>query len=81
VVTCLSASLEYLRQIVEPIEHEFYSLFESEARLRLHGRDEDDWPVLPTALALRCPIRTEDADFFGTGVAGTTNRMEVFLRR
>jgi predicted nucleic acid-binding protein len=48
---------------------------------RLHGRDEDDWPVLPTALGLRCPIRTEDADFFGTGVAGTTNRMEIFLRR
>ena len=77
----LSTSLEYLRQIVEPIEHDFYSLFESEARIRLGGRDEDDWPVLAAALGLRCPIWTEDADFFGTGVAvWTTSRIEIFLQ-
>ena len=76
----LATSLEYLRQIIEPVEHDFYGLFESEARLRLRGRDEDDWPVLAAALGLGCPIWTEDADFFGTGVAvWTTSRIEIFL--
>jgi predicted nucleic acid-binding protein len=75
------ASLEYLRHIIEPIDREIYGLFESEARQRLRGRDENDWPVLATALGLACAIWTEDADFFGTGVATwTTNRVEIFLQ-
>ena len=77
----LFTSLEYLRQIIEPVERELYGLFEIEARERLHGRDESDWPVLATALGLACAIWTEDADFFGTGIAvWTTNRVEIFLR-
>jgi predicted nucleic acid-binding protein len=36
----------------------------------LRGRDESDWPILATALGLACAAWTEDADFFGTGVAG-----------
>jgi predicted nucleic acid-binding protein len=49
---------------------------------RLVGSDPDDWPVLASALALRCPIWTEDTDFFGCGVATwTSNRVRVFLRR
>jgi predicted nucleic acid-binding protein len=77
----LSASLQYLRNLIEPITPELYGIFESDARQRLHGRDENDWPVLATALALACPVWTEDADFFGTGVAvWTTNRIEIFLR-
>lgn len=55
--------------------------FEEEARVRLRGRDEEDWPVLASALALACPIWTEDMDFFGTGVPiWTTNRVEIFLK-
>jgi len=47
----------------------------------MRGRDETDWPVLATALALACGVWTEDADFFGTGVAvWTTGRVEIFLR-
>jgi predicted nucleic acid-binding protein len=30
------------------------------ARERIDKRDEDDWPVLAGALALGCPIWTED---------------------
>jgi len=75
------ASLEYLRHLIDTIDRELYGGFESEARLRLRGRDEHDWPVLATALALACPVWTEDADFFGTGVAvWTTNRVEIFLK-
>jgi predicted nucleic acid-binding protein len=47
----------------------------------LQKRDEDDWPVLATALALDCAIWTEDADFFGTGVATwTTDCVELLLQ-
>jgi predicted nucleic acid-binding protein len=76
----LSGSLKYLAQIVEPLDPDFYCFFESEARIRLRGRDEEDWPVLAAALGLHCPIWTEDADFFGTGVAvWTSSRIEIYL--
>ena len=81
-VADLSASLQYLRNIIEPVAPELYAVFESDARQRLRGRDENDWPVLATALALASPIWTEDEDFFGTGVAAwTTNRIEIFLKQ
>jgi predicted nucleic acid-binding protein len=77
----VSGSLKYLQLLVEPVDRESYSVFEDEARQRLRGRDEDDWPVLATALALECAIWTEDTNFFGTGVAvWTTNRIEIFLK-
>lgn len=77
----VSGSLEYLRLVIEPVDSELYAVFEKEARQRLRGRDEDDWPVLATALALSCAIWTEDADFFGTGIAiWTTDRIEIFLQ-
>ena len=76
-----SASLEYLRNIIEAVTPELYAALESEARQRLRGRDESDWPILATALGLACAVWTEDADFFGTGVAvWTTNRIEIFLK-
>jgi len=77
----ISASLEYLRSLIEPVAPELYAVFESEVRQRLRGRDEGDWPILAAALGLACPVWTEDADFFGTGVAvWTTNRIEIFLK-
>jgi len=67
--------------MVEPVSSELYAPFENEARLRLRDRDESDWPVLASALGLACSLWTEDADFFGTGVAvWTTNRVEIFLQ-
>ena len=75
------ASLKYLRNFIEPVTPELYAVYESEARQRLRGRDENDWPILAAALGLACPVWTEDADFFGTGVAvWTTNRIEIFLK-
>ncbi len=60
---------------------EVYAEFETEARERLARRDPDDWPILACALALRCPIWTEDTDFFGCGVATwTSDRVRMFLR-
>ncbi len=44
------------------------------------GGDPDDWPIIATALALGCPIWTEDTDFFGCGVATwKSNSIEIFL--
>jgi len=51
-----------------------------EAISRIGSVDMDDWPILAAALAIDCPIWTEDRDFFGTGVATwTTDRVELFF--
>jgi predicted nucleic acid-binding protein len=72
--------LDELLELIGFIDVEIYGRFETTARQRLHKRDEEDWPVLATALALECPIWTEDADFFGAGVATwTTDRVELLL--
>jgi predicted nucleic acid-binding protein len=74
------AALDSLHHVVQTVESETYARFEVLARQRLAGRDEDDWPVLAAALALRCPIWTEDTDSFGCGVATwTTDRVELYL--
>jgi predicted nucleic acid-binding protein len=75
------AVLDFVSTIVQSIEPETYAAFEQTARTRLRGRDEADWPILAAALALGCPIWTEDSDFFGAGVATwTTDRIELFLQ-
>jgi predicted nucleic acid-binding protein len=73
--------LRSLRGLVDLIGSEVYSDFESTARERLGDRDPEDWPILAAALAVGCPIWTEDTDFFGCGVpTWTTSRVFVFLR-
>jgi predicted nucleic acid-binding protein len=73
--------LRSLRGLVDLIGSEVYSDFESTARERLGDRDPEDWPILASALAIGCPIWTEDTDFFGCGVpTWTTSRVTVFLR-
>ena len=73
--------LRSLRGLVELIGCEVYGDFEGTARERLGDRDPEDWPILASALAIGCPIWTEDTDFFGCGVpTWTTSRVEVFLR-
>ena len=74
------ATLDLLARLVQTVEVETYSSFEAVAWERIDRRDEADWPVLATDLALGCPIRTEDTDFFGCGVATwTTDRVELYL--
>ena len=75
------ALLRSLGRLLERVGDEVYGDFEAEARERLEMRDQDDWPILATALSLGCPIWTEDSDFSGCGVATwTSNRVQVFLR-
>ena len=70
--------LDGLPALVQRIEFDAYCEFEDKAKKRI--RDIRDWPVLASALALDCPIWTEDQDFFGSGVATwTTNTVPMYL--
>ena len=74
------AILDQLADVVQALEAETYQSFEHLARQRIARRDEDDWPVLAVALAVGCAVWTENADFFGCGVATwTTDRVELYL--
>ena len=75
------AFLRSLAHLVEPIGSEVYGEFEAEARERLGERGPEDWPILASALAVGCPVWTEDTDFFGCGVpTWTSSRVEMYLR-
>lgn len=67
------ALLDGLLTYIQPLEAEWLEEYGAVAKARLAGRDPDDWPVLAAALALSCPIWTQDADFFGVGVATWTS--------
>ena len=75
------ALLRSIGGLVDLIGSEVYSEFEFEDRERLGQRDEEDWPILASALAIGCPIWTEDTDFFGCGVTTWTSaRVDIYLR-
>jgi len=72
--------LDALESIVQPLELGVYSGLQAQALRRIAMRDADDWPVLACAMTIACPVWTEDADFFGTGIATwTTDRVELYL--
>ena len=76
------ALLRSLAELAEVVGPDVYVEFERDARELMGARDPDDWPILAAALAIGCPIWTEDTDFFGCGVAvWTTGRIEKYLRR
>jgi len=72
--------LQALADLITAVPRDVYAEFETDARRRLAGRDQSDWPFLALALRFDCPIWTEDRDFFGVGVATwTTDRVEIYL--
>jgi predicted nucleic acid-binding protein len=72
--------LEGLETVVHPVGEDGSAAHRATAMARIAARDEDDWPILATALALDCPIWTEDQDFFDTGVpTWTSDRIGLFL--
>lgn len=79
-VTVAMEVLDRLEAIVHSVDAELYNTAKTEALRRIESRDGDDWPVLACAMILDCPVWTEDADFFGTGVATwTSDRVELYL--
>ena len=72
--------LDCLEGIIQSIDAELYKGMQLPALQRIAVRDADDWPVLACAMALGCPVWTEDADFFGTGVATwTSDRVALYF--
>jgi predicted nucleic acid-binding protein len=72
--------LTMLRLAVRAVDPSEYEVMKPAALARIGPRDPDDWPILACALALNCPIWTEDRDFFGTGVATwTTALVELYF--
>lgn len=79
--TTLLDSLSKLRAIVDTVAEDATAALKTAALARIGSRDPMDWPVVAAALALDCPIWTEDRDFFGAGVATwTTAHIEIYLR-
>ncbi len=75
-----TAALNSLESIVHSLEFDLYAGRQQQALQRIAMRDADDRPVLACAMTMGCPVWTEDADFFGTGVATwTTDRVELYL--
>ena len=76
----IRAVLDALESIVRPLELGVYASLQAQALQRIAARDADDWPVLACAMTIGCPVWTEDADFFGTGIATwTSDRVELYL--
>ena len=74
------AVLDALESMVRPLALDYYAGLQQQALQRIAMRDADDWPVLACAMTIGCPVWTEDADFFGTGVATwTTDRVAFYL--
>ena len=72
--------LTKLRLAVRAVNQAEYEAMKPAALVRIGPRDPDDWPILACALALNCPIWTEDKDFFGTGVAiWTTALVQLYF--
>jgi len=77
----LREALHRLRTIVETVDADVTSPLKQAAMARIGTRDPMDWPVVAAALALDCPIWTEDRDFFGLGVpTWTSAHVEIYLR-
>lgn len=72
--------LDQLEALVQPVGLEIYENLRHPALRRIAVRDADDWPVLACAMALGCPVWTEDSDFFGTGIATwTSDRIGLYF--
>lgn len=75
------AALDSLMTMIQVIPDEELTALHETASARIARRDPDDWPAIAAALALDCPIWTEDADFFGSGIATwTTETVEIYLK-
>jgi predicted nucleic acid-binding protein len=72
--------LDRLGAVVQSIDVELYEGMRHQALQRIADRDADDWHVLACAMSLGCPVWTEDADFFGTGVpTWTSDRIALYF--
>lgn len=72
--------LDALAPVVQCMDLDIYAGWKPQALQRIASRDVDDWPILACAMALGCPVWTEDSDFFGAGIATwTTDRVSLYF--
>ena len=65
---------------IQVVENASLADVQDDARRRIGARDPDDWPVIALAIAMNALVWTEDADFFGAGVATwATRNVEIYL--
>lgn len=77
----VTATLAAVEANVAILDEAIYAALEDEARAR-SLRDQRDWPVVATALAVSAGIWTNDNDFLGTGVpTWTTQTLQSWLAR
>ncbi len=73
--------LDHLSRLVEVVDRALYAECEASARERMISRDEEDWPIVATSLLLKCPVWTEDRDFFGSGISTwSTETVNLYIR-
>ena len=73
----IEAALAYLtrlRETVLGVPEEVFAEHRESALARIEQRDRDDWPILATALALNCPIWTEDRRLLRRGCPDLDDR-------
>lgn len=76
----LERSIAALMQVIQIVPEVELASVRDRASARVARRDVDDWPAVAAAMVLDCPIWTEDADFFGSGVATwTSDTVELYL--
>ena len=76
----IQASLQTFVTMVQLVPDEELAPMRIKATERIGQRDPNDWPAVAAALLLDCPIWTEDADFFGSGIATwTSSTVEIYL--
>jgi predicted nucleic acid-binding protein len=77
----LLETLDSIRDLVGAVPDEVVDPYRETALKRIGRRDPMDWPFVAAALALNCPVWTEDHDFLGAGVpTWTTSGIEIYLR-
>jgi len=73
---------DHLSRLVEVVDRSLYEEYEASARERMISRDEEDWPIVAASLLLKCPVWTEDRDFFGSGASTwTSETIELYLKK
>jgi predicted nucleic acid-binding protein len=74
------AAFDSVMTAIQLVAQEELAAVETEARARIAGRDERDWPAVAAAMQFNCPVWTEDSDFFGAGVSTwTTETVPLYL--
>lgn len=79
-IALIQETLQYLVTMIQLVPDDELMSMREKAMERIGQRDPNDWSAVAAALLLNCPVWTEDADFFGSGIATwTSSTVEIYL--